>query len=198
MSEQAPPIPPSEQPSQQPPLSEQAPAPSTSGMENDASQQVATEQSNNTNNTSTTTTTTSNEANASSSLPPLAAPSLGPRTYSQKLRDLPPTDIVPLFISTSSQQLFKVKVNEDVSESNRFKILPKADLQSDLYTRAAVSDFAPAKKWIQDFPGEEMLLVYDHEWKFGQNFFLVVTESAMVELLKVGFIKLIITLLIPF
>ena len=30
----------------------------------------------------------------------------------------------------------------------------------------------------QDYPGEEILLVYDYDFKYGENFYVCVTEEA--------------------
>ncbi|CAK8676252.1 unnamed protein product [Clavelina lepadiformis] len=44
--------------------------------------------------------------------------------------------------------------------------------------RAAISDFHPVKQIILDYPTEELLIVYDPDFKFGQNFYLCATEEA--------------------
>ena len=37
----------------------------------------------------------------------------------------------------------------------------------------------------QNYPGEELLLVYDYEFKYGQNFYLCLTEEAKERILHV-------------
>ncbi|KAJ3138701.1 WD repeat-containing protein 63 [Geranomyces variabilis] len=86
---------------------------------------------------------------------------------------------MPLFLTSATQDLFKVKGGEDVTSEKPFKLIPKADLLSDLQARAAIGDFYPAKQAILDFPGEELLIHWDAEYKYGQNFFLCVTTAAM-------------------
>ncbi|KAJ3169656.1 WD repeat-containing protein 63 [Geranomyces variabilis] len=86
---------------------------------------------------------------------------------------------MPLFLTSATQDLFKVKGGEDVTSEKPFKLIPKADLLSDLQARAAIGDFYPAKQAILDFPGEELLIHWDAEYKYGQNYFLCVTTAAM-------------------
>ena len=39
--------------------------------------------------------------------------------------------------------------------------------------------------FTQSYPGEELLLVYDYEFKYGQNFYLCLTEEAKEQILHV-------------
>ncbi|KND04124.1 uncharacterized protein SPPG_01562 [Spizellomyces punctatus DAOM BR117] len=96
----------------------------------------------------------------------------------------PPAGIFPLFLTTMTQDLFKVRVGEDVTAEKPIKMIPKADILSDLQARLAIGDFYPAKQAILDFPGEEFLLHYDAEFKYGQNFYLCVDMDAMDAILR--------------
>ena len=40
---------------------------------------------------------------------------------------------------------------------------------------------------MQDYPGDELLVVYDPVFKYGQNFYLVLTEEAKERILNVSF-----------
>ncbi|KAJ3291525.1 WD repeat-containing protein 63 [Borealophlyctis nickersoniae] len=95
----------------------------------------------------------------------------------------PPPGTMPLFLTTATQELFKVKGGEDLTAENPFKMIPKADLIADLNARLAIGDFYPAKQMILDFPQEEMLLHWDQEFKYGQNYYLCVTVEAMEAIL---------------
>lgn len=39
----------------------------------------------------------------------------------------------------------------------------------------------------QNYPGKELLLVYDYEFKYGQNFYLCLTEEAKERILHVRY-----------
>ncbi|XP_064003990.1 dynein axonemal intermediate chain 3 [Pogoniulus pusillus] len=93
-------------------------------------------------------------------------------------------EIFPLVFTTKTQEIFSCRVDEDVTEENCFKLIKKEDIIQDLNTRAAVSDFHPVKKVVLKYPGEELLVVFDAKFQFGQNFYLVASEEAKENLLK--------------
>ncbi|NXX95970.1 WDR63 protein, partial [Centropus bengalensis] len=93
-------------------------------------------------------------------------------------------EIFPLVLTKQTQEIFDCRVNEDVTEQNCFKLIQKEDIIQDLKTRAAISDFHPIKKIILEYPGEELLVVFDVDFQYGQNFYLVASEEAKENLLK--------------
>jgi hypothetical protein len=60
-----------------------------------------------------------------------------------------PSDIMPLFLTSKTQEIFACKGDEDVNDENLFKLISKEAIEQDFKTRAAISDFHPAKKIIQ-------------------------------------------------
>ncbi|XP_063795014.1 dynein axonemal intermediate chain 3 isoform X2 [Pseudophryne corroboree] len=94
-----------------------------------------------------------------------------------------PEYIIPLVLTSKTQEIFHCKADEDVTQDSPMILLQKEELLSDLKSRAAVSDFSPFKSVITEYPGEELLLVFDSEFRYGQNFYLVVTEEAKESLL---------------
>ncbi|CAI9547361.1 unnamed protein product, partial [Staurois parvus] len=94
-----------------------------------------------------------------------------------------PDYVIPLVLTSKTQEIFQCRVDEDVTQENPYKLLKKEEILSDLKTRAAVSDFSPIKSVITEFPGEELLLVLDTEFRYGQNFYLVITEEAKESIL---------------
>lgn len=94
-----------------------------------------------------------------------------------------PNDIKPLFVATQGQQIFGCVADEDVTSDNPYKLIPKEQILQDFLNRAGVSDFKEAKSVINNYPGEELLLVYDYEFKYGQNFYLCLTEEAKERIL---------------
>lgn len=59
-----------------------------------------------------------------------------------------PADILPLFFTSKTQEIFGCKGDEDVTEENPHKIIPKETIFQDFKDRAAVSDFHPAKQIV--------------------------------------------------
>ncbi|NWS15612.1 WDR63 protein, partial [Pachyramphus minor] len=93
-------------------------------------------------------------------------------------------EIFPLVLTTKTQEIFNCRVDDDVTEENSFKIIKKMDIIQDLETRANTSDFYPVRKVVQEYPGEELLLVFDAKFQYGQNFYIVASEEAKENLLK--------------
>ncbi|KAM4738895.1 dynein axonemal intermediate chain 3 [Anableps anableps] len=105
------------------------------------------------------------------------------RSASSKRKGLP-DDIFPLVLTSATQELFSCRVDEDVTEKSPYKLLDKDDIVEDMKTRAAVSDFSPVKQIVLDYPEEEMLLVFDADFTYGQNFYLVLTPEGKNRILK--------------
>ncbi|KAJ3375105.1 WD repeat-containing protein 63 [Allomyces arbusculus] len=87
-----------------------------------------------------------------------------------------PDGAVPLFLSTATVDLFHLK--EKCTEAAPYTFMKRADMLADLFNRAAVSDFHPIKLQLNELQMEEMLLVQDLEWKFGQNYIICFSEEA--------------------
>lgn len=56
-----------------------------------------------------------------------------------------PEGVVPLFLSSKTQEIFGVHADIDVTAENPMKIVGKEHVLQDLYNRAAISDFHPVK-----------------------------------------------------
>lgn len=77
-----------------------------------------------------------------------------------------------------------MKIDDTITANQPLKLLPKDDIVADLVNRAAISDFSVAKNEIRNYDGKEILLVYDANFKFGENFLIALTESAKDELIR--------------
>ncbi|XP_072830167.1 dynein axonemal intermediate chain 3 isoform X3 [Vicugna pacos] len=86
-------------------------------------------------------------------------------------------EIYPLVLTTKTQEIFNCRIDEDITDEQPYKLIRKEDFFADFINRAAVSDFYPVKKIIQEYPGDELLLVYDKDFKYGLNFYLIGTEE---------------------
>uniref|UniRef100_A0A3Q0RVD9 Dynein axonemal intermediate chain 3 n=1 Tax=Amphilophus citrinellus TaxID=61819 RepID=A0A3Q0RVD9_AMPCI len=95
-----------------------------------------------------------------------------------------PDDIYPIVLTTATQERFECCVNEDVTEERPYKLLKKDDIIQDIKMRAAVSDFSPVKQIVLDYIEEEMLLVFDIKFTYGQSFYLVLTPEAKARIYK--------------
>ncbi|KAB0394411.1 hypothetical protein E2I00_019271, partial [Balaenoptera physalus] len=86
-------------------------------------------------------------------------------------------DLGPEVPPEGTQEIFNCRIDEDVTDEQPYKLIKKEDIFADFENRAAVSDFYPVKKIIQEYPGNELLLVYDKDFKYGLNFYLIGTEE---------------------
>ncbi|NXU44170.1 WDR63 protein, partial [Drymodes brunneopygia] len=93
-------------------------------------------------------------------------------------------EIFPLLLTAKTQEVFNCRPDEDVTEENCFKCIKKEDIIQDMKTRAKASDFHPFKKVILEYPGDELLVVFDPECQYGQNFYIVASEEAKENFLK--------------
>ena len=59
-----------------------------------------------------------------------------------------PEGVIPIFLSTATQQIFEVVSDSDVTADKPHKPIPKEKFLQDVKNRAAVSDFQPHKQKI--------------------------------------------------
>ncbi|KAK3590717.1 hypothetical protein CHS0354_012290 [Potamilus streckersoni] len=96
----------------------------------------------------------------------------------------PPEGCIPIFLSSKTQEIFHCRADVDVTKENQMKIITKQEILDDLHNRAGVSDFHPFKQQIINYPSDELLLMYDFDFKFGQNFYIALTEEAKEKILN--------------
>ncbi|KAA0184104.1 WD repeat-containing protein 63 [Fasciolopsis buskii] len=86
---------------------------------------------------------------------------------------------VPIFLSQPTQQIFGLVAEENVTRANPGMIISKADILKDIQLRASVSDFSVQKDAINEYPADDILLIYDADLTFGENFVIVLSEESM-------------------
>lgn len=59
-----------------------------------------------------------------------------------------PDGIKPLFVATQGQQIFGCVADEDVTDENPYKLIPKDQILQDFLNRAGVSDFKEVKSVV--------------------------------------------------
>lgn len=96
-------------------------------------------------------------------------------------------EIYPLVLTIKTQEIFNCRADEDFTDEQTYKLIKKEDILADLLNRATVSDFHLVKKIVQEYPGDELLLVYDKDFKYGLNFYLIGTEEGKENFLKVTY-----------
>ncbi|XP_059839705.1 dynein axonemal intermediate chain 3 isoform X2 [Hypanus sabinus] len=84
--------------------------------------------------------------------------------------------VAPLYLTSKTQEIFQCVIDRDVTQEKPYKLIKKDFIINDMKTRAAVSDFHPYKHPIMDYQGDELLVVYDIDSMYGQNFYLALNE----------------------
>ena len=90
-----------------------------------------------------------------------------------------PEGVIPILITGPTQGIIQCVIDEDVTEENPHKLISKDVFLADIQKRAAVSDFSPFKKEFNELEIDEVMVVMDAEFLYGQNFYLLMTQDAI-------------------
>ncbi|XP_067929011.1 dynein axonemal intermediate chain 3-like [Watersipora subatra] len=82
-----------------------------------------------------------------------------------------------LFLSSKTQEIFDLG-DGNATEHKLVKIREKSAILGDIQKRAAVSDFSPIKKKIIEYPEDYLVIIADLDYKFGENFIIVLSVEA--------------------
>mmetsp|Transcript_17406 Transcript_17406/g.18148 ORF Transcript_17406/g.18148 Transcript_17406/m.18148 type:complete len:887 (+) Transcript_17406:60-2720(+) len=88
-----------------------------------------------------------------------------------------PVGIYPLFLRGATCEKYGFKIGEGVMDLVDYKLIPKDELIKEIQGLGVMSDFEPAKKQIESYPGTEILIIVDKEQKYGEIFVLCYTEA---------------------
>lgn len=110
-------------------------------------------------------------------------PDMAAKIDNFKMPDELPPGAESLFLASKTQELFQLGEAAISTEHTLVKIRAKQDILADILKRAAVSDFSPIKKKIQEYPEDNLILIADADYKFGENFIILLTTEAKDALL---------------
>ena len=96
-----------------------------------------------------------------------------------------PNGLQALFLTTQTCEILGLRAGVDVTADLPFKKIPRAALLDDIKARRAISDFQPYRDVIGKYPEDTMVVVYDVEWKYGQNFYFCLTPAAAQDITNV-------------
>jgi len=91
---------------------------------------------------------------------------------------------MPLFLRGVTAEKFGFKNGEGITDLVDSLLVAKAEIAKEIQTLGVMSDFQPAQKQIESYPGEEILFVVDKAQKYGEMFLLCFTEAAKEEFLS--------------
>ena len=83
-----------------------------------------------------------------------------------------PPGLYRLFFTGSTQQAFNIRSEEDITQEENIRTISKQQILDDIYHKKIGSDFSPVKKLVEDYPEDEILVIYDYEFQFDKNYYL--------------------------
>lgn len=88
-----------------------------------------------------------------------------------------PPGLYRLFISSATQNRLNIKTDEDVTQEDNIRKLSKQVIVEDMQTLMSLSDFAPLRKQIEEYPEDEITIVYDYNFNYDKNFFICLSTE---------------------
>ena len=89
-----------------------------------------------------------------------------------------PDGVFSVFLTMSTQEKFSCREREHVTEEKPYVGVAKQFFLDDIQFRGVISDFHPCKKKIEAYPEDELLVVWDAEEDYGNNYYLIYTVAA--------------------
>ena len=83
----------------------------------------------------------------------------------------PPKGIFPMFVRGVTAEKYGFKTGEGVNDLVSYLLLKKEDITKEIQTLGVMSDFEPAKKYVDSYSGDVILFVIDKTQKYGETFF---------------------------
>ena len=83
-----------------------------------------------------------------------------------------PPGLYRIFLTGSTQTAFNIRSEEDVTQEDSIRTIQKQPILDDIMKRQAGSDFHPLKKFVEEYPEEDILIIYDYEFQFDKNYYL--------------------------
>lgn len=98
--------------------------------------------------------------------------------------DCPP-GLYRLFLSSGTQAAFDLRSDEDITQEDNLRHVPKQTILDDMVNKQVLSDFSPLRKQIEDYPEDEIVVVYDYEFQHDKNFYICLSPSLKEIILNV-------------
>eukprot|EP01038_Epipyxis_sp_PR26KG_P004926 gene4926-6893_t len=96
----------------------------------------------------------------------------------------PPKGIFPMFVRGVTAEKYGFKTGEGVNDLVSYLLLKKEDITKEIQTLGVMSDFEPAKKYVDSYSGDVILFVIDKTQKYGETFLLCYTDEAKEDFMK--------------
>lgn len=95
-----------------------------------------------------------------------------------------PKGVFPIFLRGVTCEKYGLKTGEGINDLVDFIELNKDDIMKEIQGLGVMSDFERAKKCIDSYPGDKILIVIDKAQKYGETFLIYHTEEAKSEYMR--------------
>lgn len=83
-----------------------------------------------------------------------------------------PPGLYRMFFTGATQNAFSIVGEEDITQEENIKTINKQAILEDIYKKNVGSDFSPVRKLVEDYPEEDILVIYDYDFQFDKNYYL--------------------------
>ena len=95
-----------------------------------------------------------------------------------------PKGVQPLFLRNVTLEKFGMKTGEGINDVVEYKYVPKEDIMKEIQMFGQMSDFEPAKKVIEPYQSDSILIIVDRTQKYGESYLLCCSDQAKESLMK--------------
>ena len=88
-----------------------------------------------------------------------------------------PTGMYRIFLTNATQTAFNLRSDDDITQEDNIRMIPKQQIVDDILRKNAGSDFHPLKQLIEDYQAEEIAVIYDYEFQFDKNFYICLSDE---------------------
>ena len=83
-----------------------------------------------------------------------------------------PPGLYRMFLTGATQNAFSIVGEEDITQEDNIKTINKQAILEDIYKKNVGSDFSPVRKLVEDYPEEDILIIYDYDFQYDKNYYL--------------------------
>jgi hypothetical protein len=77
-----------------------------------------------------------------------------------------------IFLSNNTQEAFHIAAEDEVTQEDNTRTISKQQILDDISKRNNLSEFFILKKQIEEYPEEDILIIYDYEFQYDKNYYL--------------------------
>lgn len=83
-----------------------------------------------------------------------------------------PPGLYRMFFTGATQNQFNIRSEEDITQEDNIRTINRTEILEDIYKKNVGSDFSAVRKLVEDYPEEDILVIYDYDFQFDKNYYL--------------------------